>query len=67
MGEKAVEIGLVDALGSLDSAVEAHLGVTETRTLSRRKPIMSSLIENAGVKAMQSILDASAQQPQLLP
>ena len=67
LGEKAVEIGLVDALGSLDSAVEAHLGVKETRTLSRRKPIMSSLIENAGVKAMQSILDASAHQPQLLP
>lgn len=66
LGEKAVEIGLVDELGSLNNAVEAHLGVTETRTLSRRKPIMESLIENAGVKAMQSILDVSLQ-PQLLP
>lgn len=66
LGERAVQIGLVDELGSLDNAVLTHLGVTETRTLSRRKPIMESLIENAGVKAMQSILDIEAQ-PQLLP
>lgn len=62
-GEDAVKHGIVDELGDLQSATKKHLGVDQTLTLERRKPLFESLLDTAGVKVMSAVVNSSVQTP----
>lgn len=59
-GKEAVALGLVDELGSVDQAVKKHLGVEDTIVLARKKPVIESIMDMAGVKVSAAISAASA-------
>jgi protease-4 len=61
-GEDAVKLGVVDELGDLDSAAK-HLGVERTQTLARRRPMLESLLDTAGVKVISAVVNSSVQTP----
>jgi ClpP class serine protease len=62
-GEDAVKIGVVDELGDLASATKKYIGVDQTLTLARRKAMLESLLDTAGVKVMSAVVNSSVQTP----
>lgn len=65
-GEKALSIGLVDALGSVDSSVSKYIGLDKTVTLYRKRPLMDSLMDSVALKA-SALIAEQADRPQLIP
>lgn len=61
-GEDAVKLGVVDELGDVSSAAK-RLGVEQTQTLARRKPMLESLLDTAGVKVLSAVINSSVQTP----
>jgi protease-4 len=53
-GEEAVQIGLADTLGSVDTAI-ATLGATEIKEYAPSRSFMESVLSNVGVKIIQEI------------
>lgn len=62
-GEKAMEIGLVDELGSVHSSVSKHIGVEKTVTMQRKKPFLDSMLDSVGVKMSAMLAEASVKGP----
>lgn len=62
-GEKAVELGLVDELGSVHSSAAKHLGVEKTVTMQRKKPLLDSVMDSVGVKMSAMLAEASVKGP----
>lgn len=62
-GEDAVKIGVVDELGDLQHSAKKYIGVDQTQTLARRKPMLETLLSTAGVKVMSAVIDSSVQTP----
>lgn len=62
-GEKAMAIGLVDELGSVQSSVSKHIGVEKTVTMQRKKPFLDSMLDSVGVKMSAMLAEASVKGP----
>lgn len=62
-GEDAVKLGVVDELGDLPTSVKKHLNVDQVVTLARRKPMLQSILDTAGVKVMNAVINSSVQTP----
>jgi len=62
-GEEAVKLGVVDELGDMQGAAKKYLGVDTVVSLSRRKPMLQSLLDTAGVKVANSVINSSVQMP----
>lgn len=61
-GEDAVKLGVVDELGDVATAAK-RIGVEQTQTLARRKPMLESLLDTAGVKVLSAVVNSSVQTP----
>ncbi|KWA83819.1 hypothetical protein WL29_20865 [Burkholderia ubonensis] len=62
-GEDAVKIGVVDELGDLQHSAKKYIGVDQTVTMARRKPMLETLLSGAGLKVMSAVIDSSVQTP----
>jgi len=54
-GAQALDHGLVDEIGRIDTAIDKHLNVTQAHTFEVRKPLWDSVLGDFGVKISDGI------------
>lgn len=62
-GEDALKIGVADELGELHGSIKKHLGVEQSITLARQKPVLQSLLKGAGLHLKTALIEGSVPTP----